>query len=67
MAPEHTLAARHPREGPLPGARQALAVWTAGRAARVFLWCLLGMVSITSYRNADYSYSMWKGGDASTW
>uniref|UniRef100_A0A8C0P3T6 Complement C5 n=1 Tax=Canis lupus familiaris TaxID=9615 RepID=A0A8C0P3T6_CANLF len=26
-----------------------------------------GMVSITSYRNADYSYSMWKGGDASTW
>ncbi|XP_008053921.1 complement C5 isoform X1 [Carlito syrichta] len=26
-----------------------------------------GMVSITSYRNADYSYSVWKGGSASTW
>ncbi|XP_058380728.1 complement C5 [Diceros bicornis minor] len=26
-----------------------------------------GMVSIMSYRNADYSYSMWKGGSASTW
>uniref|UniRef100_A0A8C6E5B4 Complement C5 n=1 Tax=Moschus moschiferus TaxID=68415 RepID=A0A8C6E5B4_MOSMO len=26
-----------------------------------------GMVSITSFRNADYSYSMWKGGSASTW
>ncbi|XP_058158448.1 complement C5 isoform X1 [Dasypus novemcinctus] len=26
-----------------------------------------GMVSIMSYRNADYSYSMWKGGSPSTW
>ncbi|XP_043309645.1 complement C5 [Cervus canadensis] len=26
-----------------------------------------GMVSIMSFRNADYSYSMWKGGSASTW
>nr|XP_004662810.2 complement C5 [Jaculus jaculus] len=26
-----------------------------------------GMVSIMSYRNADYSYSMWKGASASTW
>uniref|UniRef100_A0A0D9RLA3 Complement C5 n=3 Tax=Chlorocebus sabaeus TaxID=60711 RepID=A0A0D9RLA3_CHLSB len=26
-----------------------------------------GMVSIMSYRNADYSYSVWKGGSASTW
>ncbi|XP_060056047.1 complement C5 [Erinaceus europaeus] len=26
-----------------------------------------GLVSIMSYRNTDYSYSMWKGGDASTW
>ncbi|XP_073907214.1 complement C5 [Castor canadensis] len=26
-----------------------------------------GMVSITSYRNADYSYSMWKGESGSTW
>ncbi|XP_002916001.1 complement C5 [Ailuropoda melanoleuca] len=26
-----------------------------------------GLVSIMSYRNADYSYSMWKGGSASTW
>ncbi|KAM9207363.1 complement C5 [Dugong dugon] len=26
-----------------------------------------GMVSIMSYRNADHSYSMWKGGGASTW
>ncbi|XP_043421161.1 complement C5 [Prionailurus bengalensis] len=26
-----------------------------------------GMVSIMSYRNADSSYSMWKGGSASTW
>ncbi|XP_057580194.1 complement C5-like [Hippopotamus amphibius kiboko] len=26
-----------------------------------------GMVSIMSFRNADYSYSMWKGGIASTW
>uniref|UniRef100_A0A671FPC3 Complement C5 n=1 Tax=Rhinolophus ferrumequinum TaxID=59479 RepID=A0A671FPC3_RHIFE len=26
-----------------------------------------GMVSIMSYRNADNSYSMWKGGPASTW
>ncbi|XP_053420085.1 complement C5 [Nycticebus coucang] len=26
-----------------------------------------GMVSIMSYRNADFSYSMWKGGSASTW
>ncbi|XP_076999393.1 complement C5 [Tamandua tetradactyla] len=26
-----------------------------------------GMVSIMSYRNADYSYSMWKGGSSSTW
>ncbi|XP_075415152.1 complement C5 [Tenrec ecaudatus] len=26
-----------------------------------------GIVSITSYRNADYSYSMWKGEDGSTW
>ncbi|XP_051041245.1 complement C5 [Phodopus roborovskii] len=26
-----------------------------------------GMVSIMSYRNSDYSYSMWKGGSASTW
>ncbi|KAM5298508.1 complement C5 [Ctenodactylus gundi] len=26
-----------------------------------------GMVSIMSYRNLDYSYSMWKGGDSSTW
>ncbi|XP_074149042.1 complement C5 isoform X1 [Sminthopsis crassicaudata] len=26
-----------------------------------------GIVSILSYRNIDYSYSMWKGGDSSTW
>ncbi|XP_036288753.1 complement C5 [Pipistrellus kuhlii] len=26
-----------------------------------------GMISIMSYKNPDYSYSMWKGGDASTW
>ncbi|XP_042534627.1 complement C5 [Dipodomys spectabilis] len=26
-----------------------------------------GLVSIMSYRNVDHSYSMWKGGDASTW
>ncbi|XP_023366346.1 complement C5 isoform X2 [Otolemur garnettii] len=26
-----------------------------------------GVVSIMSYRNADFSYSMWKGGSASTW
>ncbi|XP_003479183.1 complement C5 [Cavia porcellus] len=26
-----------------------------------------GMVSIMSYRNADYSYSMWKGASGSTW
>uniref|UniRef100_A0A8C6RI27 Hemolytic complement n=1 Tax=Nannospalax galili TaxID=1026970 RepID=A0A8C6RI27_NANGA len=26
-----------------------------------------GMVSIMSYKNADHSYSMWKGGSASTW
>ncbi|XP_041530470.1 complement C5-like [Microtus oregoni] len=26
-----------------------------------------GLVSISSYRNSDYSYSMWKGGSASTW
>lgn len=26
-----------------------------------------GMVSIMSYRNADYSYSMWKNGPANTW
>ncbi|XP_068929888.1 complement C5 [Petaurus breviceps papuanus] len=26
-----------------------------------------GIVSILSYRNADYSYSMWKSRDASTW
>nr|XP_054365064.1 complement C5 [Mirounga angustirostris] len=26
-----------------------------------------GLVSIMSYRNVDYSYSMWKGGSASTW
>ncbi|KAI4589347.1 hypothetical protein MJG53_003755, partial [Ovis ammon polii x Ovis aries] len=26
-----------------------------------------GMASIMSFRNADYSYSMWKGGGASTW
>ncbi|XP_048196754.1 complement C5 [Perognathus longimembris pacificus] len=26
-----------------------------------------GLVSIMSYRNADHSYSMWKGGDANTW
>ncbi|XP_031225832.1 complement C5 [Mastomys coucha] len=26
-----------------------------------------GMVSVMSYRNADYSYSMWKGASASTW
>ncbi|XP_004712619.1 complement C5 [Echinops telfairi] len=26
-----------------------------------------GIVSITSYRNADHSYSMWKGENASTW
>lgn len=26
-----------------------------------------GLVSIMSYRNTDYSYSMWKGGSASTW
>ncbi|KAM7316887.1 hypothetical protein ACRRTK_024618 [Alexandromys fortis] len=26
-----------------------------------------GLVSISSYRNRDYSYSMWKGGSASTW
>ncbi|XP_055994674.1 complement C5-like [Sorex fumeus] len=26
-----------------------------------------GMVSIMSYRNADYSYSMWNGESASTW
>ncbi|KFO24124.1 Complement C5 [Fukomys damarensis] len=26
-----------------------------------------GMVSIMSYKNADYSYSMWKGGSGSTW
>ncbi|XP_005382637.1 PREDICTED: complement C5 [Chinchilla lanigera] len=26
-----------------------------------------GMVSIMSYRNADSSYSMWKGGSGSTW
>ncbi|XP_039090539.1 complement C5 [Hyaena hyaena] len=26
-----------------------------------------GMVSIMSYRNADYSYSVWKGSSASTW
>ncbi|XP_058997811.1 complement C5 [Mustela lutreola] len=26
-----------------------------------------GLVSIMSYRNSDYSYSMWKGGSASTW
>nr|XP_008271599.1 complement C5 isoform X1 [Oryctolagus cuniculus] len=26
-----------------------------------------GIVSIMSYRNADHSYSMWKGGSASTW
>ncbi|XP_051022288.1 complement C5 [Acomys russatus] len=26
-----------------------------------------GMVSIMSYRNTDYSYSMWKGASASTW
>ncbi|ERE71170.1 complement C5 [Cricetulus griseus] len=28
---------------------------------------IYGMVSIMSYRNSDYSYSMWKGGSASTW
>uniref|UniRef100_A0A8C3DUE0 Complement C5 n=1 Tax=Corvus moneduloides TaxID=1196302 RepID=A0A8C3DUE0_CORMO len=27
----------------------------------------LGIVSILSFRNADYSYSMWKNGQASTW
>ncbi|XP_054545130.1 complement C5 isoform X1 [Talpa occidentalis] len=26
-----------------------------------------GMVSIMSYKNADYSYSMWKGGSSNTW
>ncbi|KAK2120247.1 hypothetical protein P7K49_001633 [Saguinus oedipus] len=26
-----------------------------------------GMVSIMSFKNADYSYSVWKGGSASTW
>ncbi|KAL2781997.1 complement C5 isoform 1 preproprotein, partial [Daubentonia madagascariensis] len=26
-----------------------------------------GMVSIMSYRNADFSYSVWKGGSGSTW
>ncbi|XP_027723946.1 complement C5-like [Vombatus ursinus] len=26
-----------------------------------------GIISILSYRNVDYSYSMWKGRDASTW
>ncbi|KAK7802507.1 hypothetical protein U0070_018246, partial [Myodes glareolus] len=26
-----------------------------------------GLVSISSYRNRDYSYSMWKEGSASTW
>ncbi|XP_066223380.1 complement C5 [Saccopteryx leptura] len=26
-----------------------------------------GMLSIMSYKNPDYSYSMWKGGEASTW
>ncbi|XP_045419008.1 complement C5 isoform X4 [Lemur catta] len=26
-----------------------------------------GMVSVMSYRNADFSYSVWKGGSASTW
>ncbi|XP_004677441.1 PREDICTED: complement C5 [Condylura cristata] len=26
-----------------------------------------GIMSIMSYRNADYSYSMWKGGSSSTW
>uniref|UniRef100_A0A8D2HWB6 Complement C5 n=1 Tax=Urocitellus parryii TaxID=9999 RepID=A0A8D2HWB6_UROPR len=26
-----------------------------------------GMVSIMSYKNADHSYSMWRGGSASTW
>ncbi|KAM4761329.1 complement C5 [Cyanocitta cristata] len=26
-----------------------------------------GIVSILSFRNADYSYSMWKNGQASTW
>ncbi|XP_049752859.1 complement C5 isoform X2 [Elephas maximus indicus] len=26
-----------------------------------------GMVSIMSYRNSDHSYSMWRGGSASTW
>ncbi|EDL08638.1 hemolytic complement, partial [Mus musculus] len=26
-----------------------------------------GVVSVMSYRNADYSYSMWKGASASTW
>ncbi|MXQ88505.1 hypothetical protein E5288_WYG006704 [Bos mutus] len=26
-----------------------------------------GMLSIMSFRNADYSYSVWKGGSASTW
>ncbi|XP_036117220.1 complement C5 [Molossus molossus] len=26
-----------------------------------------GMISIMSYKNPDYSYSMWKGGQASTW
>ncbi|XP_062938108.1 complement C5 isoform X2 [Cynocephalus volans] len=26
-----------------------------------------GLVSIMSFRNADHSYSMWKGGGASTW
>ncbi|XP_012519839.1 PREDICTED: complement C5 [Propithecus coquereli] len=26
-----------------------------------------GMVGIMSYRNADFSYSVWKGGSASTW
>lgn len=32
-------------------------------------WCIhpSGIVSISSFRNADSSYSMWKNGQASTW
>lgn len=65
LATEHMRAAQHRRKFTSP--RGTLGVETKVSEAVFFFWCLLGMVSIMSYRNADNSYSMWKGGPASTW